>query len=53
MVCHGSQDAYELSLTSVQVLFKRKPIKLEPLPKFLDDNTEVRSCDPHNPKDIN
>ncbi|KAH4601063.1 hypothetical protein HBH82_183640, partial [Parastagonospora nodorum] len=23
------------------VLYKRKPVKFEPIPKFIDDNTEV------------
>jgi|TARA_R110002003_G_scaffold116_17_gene10224 hypothetical protein len=25
-----------------QVLYKRRPVKFEPLPKTIDDNTEVR-----------
>jgi hypothetical protein len=30
------------------VLYKRRPVKFEPLPKFLDDNTEVAQYPTHN-----
>ncbi|KAF1941901.1 hypothetical protein EJ02DRAFT_444453 [Clathrospora elynae] len=34
--------ALSIPLIAYLVLYRRKPVKLEPLPKSLDDNTEVR-----------
>ncbi|USP77506.1 glycosyltransferase family 57 protein [Curvularia clavata] len=41
MVQTQSQYICERALRTLQVLFKRKPVKLEPLPQNLDDNAEV------------
>ncbi|KAF7441982.1 WAC Acf1 DNA bd domain containing protein [Pyrenophora tritici-repentis] len=41
MVFIASPHIREHALSTSQVLFKRKPVKLEPLPKNLDDSTEV------------
>ncbi len=42
MVQFGSRSIQQHSLNNSKVLYKRKPVKFEPLPKNLDDNTEVR-----------